>query len=186
MLAACGAQSASTPPGGTAASAAQSGAPKKTIVVTYSVLGAVVKDLVGDAADVSVPMPNGQDPHEWEPSAKDIESIMKADLIVLDEPTAGLDAAGKEIYLRAMRAERARGATVITATHDIQEAAGCDLTMLLARKVVAVGPSEQVLTPEALLETFGIVMTVRDQHLSVAVVARDHGHDHAHDGVEMR
>jgi zinc/manganese transport system substrate-binding protein len=54
----------------------------KTIVVTYSVLGSVVKDLVGDKANVIVPMPNGQDPHEWEPSAKDIETIMKADLIV--------------------------------------------------------------------------------------------------------
>jgi zinc/manganese transport system substrate-binding protein len=41
-----------------------------------------VKDLVGDKANVIVPMPNGQDPHEWEPSAKDIETIMKADLIV--------------------------------------------------------------------------------------------------------
>jgi zinc/manganese transport system substrate-binding protein len=55
---------------------------KKTIVVTYSILGAVVKDLVGDQANVIVPMPNGQDPHEWEPSAKDIEAIMKADLLV--------------------------------------------------------------------------------------------------------
>jgi zinc/manganese transport system substrate-binding protein len=55
---------------------------KKTIVVTYSILGAVVKDLVGDRADVIVPMPNGQDPHEWEPSAKDIEMIMKADFLV--------------------------------------------------------------------------------------------------------
>jgi len=54
----------------------------KTIVVTYSVLGSIVKDLVGDSAHVVVPMPNGQDPHEWEPSAKDIEVIMKADLIV--------------------------------------------------------------------------------------------------------
>ena len=54
----------------------------KTIVVTYSVLGSVVKDLVGDKANVIVSMPNGQDPHEWEPSAKDIETIMKADLIV--------------------------------------------------------------------------------------------------------
>ena len=54
----------------------------KTIVVTYSVLGSIVKDLVGDSANVVVPMPNGQDPHEWEPSAKDIEVIMKADLIV--------------------------------------------------------------------------------------------------------
>ncbi len=60
--------------------APQSG--KKTIVVTYSILGALVKDLVGDQATVIVPMPNGQDPHEWEPSAKDIETMNKADLIV--------------------------------------------------------------------------------------------------------
>jgi zinc/manganese transport system substrate-binding protein len=55
---------------------------QKTIVVTYSILGAVVKDLVGDKATVIVSMPNGQDPHEWEPSAKDIEMLTKADMIV--------------------------------------------------------------------------------------------------------
>jgi zinc/manganese transport system substrate-binding protein len=55
---------------------------KKTLVVTYSILGAVVKDLVADRANVVVPMPNGQDPHEWEPSAKDIETLNKADLVV--------------------------------------------------------------------------------------------------------
>lgn len=55
---------------------------KKTIVVTYSVMGAVVQDLVGDKANVVVPIPNGQDPHDWEPSAKDIETLNKADLIV--------------------------------------------------------------------------------------------------------
>lgn len=55
---------------------------KTTIVVTYSILGSVVKELVGDQANVVVPMPNGQDPHEWEPSAKDIETIMKADLLI--------------------------------------------------------------------------------------------------------
>jgi zinc/manganese transport system substrate-binding protein len=55
---------------------------QKTIVVTYSILGAVVKDLVGSNARVIVLVPNGQDPHEWEPSAKDIETLNKADLIV--------------------------------------------------------------------------------------------------------
>jgi zinc/manganese transport system substrate-binding protein len=55
---------------------------KKTIVVTYSILGSVVKELVGDQANVVVSMPNGQDPHEWEPSAKDIETLTHADLIV--------------------------------------------------------------------------------------------------------
>jgi zinc/manganese transport system substrate-binding protein len=54
----------------------------KTIVVTYSVLGAVVKDLVGTEANIVVLVPNGQDPHEWEPSAKDIETVNHADLIV--------------------------------------------------------------------------------------------------------
>lgn len=55
---------------------------EKTIVVTYSVLGSLVKDLVGDQFAVVVPMPNGLDPHEWEPSAKDIETLNKASLIV--------------------------------------------------------------------------------------------------------
>ena len=54
----------------------------KSIVVTYSVLGSVVKDLVGDAATVTVLMPNGSDPHEWSPSAKDIETLTHADLLV--------------------------------------------------------------------------------------------------------
>jgi zinc/manganese transport system substrate-binding protein len=57
-------------------------ADKKTIVVTYSILSALVKELVGDQANVVTLIPNGQDPHEWEPSAKDIETVMNADLIV--------------------------------------------------------------------------------------------------------
>jgi zinc/manganese transport system substrate-binding protein len=55
---------------------------KKTIVVTYSILGSLVQELVGDQANVIVSMPNGQDPHEWEPSAKDIETLTHADMIV--------------------------------------------------------------------------------------------------------
>jgi zinc/manganese transport system substrate-binding protein len=55
---------------------------KKSIVVTYSILGAVVKDLVGDNVKVTVSVPNGLDPHDWEPSAKDIEAINKADLVI--------------------------------------------------------------------------------------------------------
>ncbi len=55
---------------------------RPTIVVTYSVLGDVVSQLVGDAADIHVIIPNGVDPHEFEPSAKDVESINKATFIV--------------------------------------------------------------------------------------------------------
>jgi zinc/manganese transport system substrate-binding protein len=54
----------------------------KTIVVTYSILGSVVKELVGNQAKVIVSVPNGLDPHEWEPSGRDIETINRADLVV--------------------------------------------------------------------------------------------------------
>ena len=63
---------------------------RKTIVVTYSILGSLVKDAIGDRADVVVMMPNGADPHEWEPSAKDIAELNNADLIVRN----GLDLEG--------------------------------------------------------------------------------------------
>ena len=44
-----------------------------SVVVTYSALGDVVQQLVGNAAKVSVVIPNGQDQHDFSPSAKDIE-----------------------------------------------------------------------------------------------------------------
>ncbi len=52
------------------------------VVVTTTVLGSVVTELVGDAADVHVLMPNGADPHEFQPSAKDVERLANADLVV--------------------------------------------------------------------------------------------------------
>ncbi len=91
----------------------------------------------------------------------------QASLLVLDEPTAGLDAGGRELYLHAINDELCRGASVIIATHDIQEeAALCRQVMLLARRVVAFGTPQQVITPEALLETFGIVVT-DEKHVHV-------------------
>ena len=86
----------------------------------------------------------------------------RADLVVLDEPTAGLDAGGQERYLAAFADELHRGAALVTATHDIAEAIEYDQVLLLARRVVALGPGIEVLTPDRLMETFGIV--IRDPH----------------------
>ncbi len=99
----------------------------------------------------------------------------QADLLVLDEPTGGLDAGSRELYLQAINDELYRGAAIIMATHDIQEeAALCHQVVLLARKVVAIGAPQQVLTPEALLETFGIVVTGEKR---LHVLEAKHGHD---------
>ncbi len=74
---------------------------RKTIVVTYAVLGSVVRDLVGEAANVVVLMPNGADPHEWDPSAKDIETVTKADLLV--ENGLGLEGGMANAFEQAAR-----------------------------------------------------------------------------------
>ncbi len=101
----------------------------------------------------------------------------RADLILLDEPNAGLDAGGRERYLDAFAGELRRGVALITATHDIGEAIEYDQVLLLARRVVALGPGRDVLTPDRLMETFGIV--VRDPHVEhagrFAVAERTHG-----------
>ncbi len=98
----------------------------------------------------------------------------QADLLILDEPAAGLDAGGREIYLRAIKDELRRGGAIVMATHDIQEeAALCRQVMLMARRVVAIGAPQDVLTPDALLKTFGIVIT-GGKHLQV--IETQHGH----------
>lgn len=101
-----------------------------------------------------------------------------AEILILDEPTSGLDAGAREIYQQALREELDRGACIVVATHDIQEAMECSLTLLLAHKVIAIGPGAEVITPAALLETFGITINLAQQKLGVTVIERDHCCDH--------
>jgi ABC-type Mn2+/Zn2+ transport system ATPase subunit len=101
----------------------------------------------------------------------------QADLIVLDEPTSSLDASGRELFSRILEEERNRGAMILVATHDIQLASECNQAMLLAHAVVAVGPGREILTPEALLKTFGIVLLYQGEDKGVGIVEREHGHD---------
>ena len=76
--------------------------------------------------------------------------------------STGVDAGGRELYLDAFAAELQRGAAMVTATHDIAEAVEYDQVLLLARRVVALGAGRDVLTPDQLMETFGIV--IQDPH----------------------
>jgi ABC-type Mn2+/Zn2+ transport system ATPase subunit len=101
----------------------------------------------------------------------------RADLIVLDEPTASLDAGGRERYLDAFAAELRRGAALVTATHDIGEAIEYHQVLLLARRVVALGAGAEVLTPDRLMETFGILISdPHEEHVGRFTIAeRTHG-----------
>ncbi len=98
----------------------------------------------------------------------------RADLILLDEPTTGLDAPGRSAYLAAIAQEKARGAAVVIATHDVSEASTCDRILLLAGRIVADGPPSDVLTPENLLETFGIGLA----RVGDRLIVTEHVHNH--------
>lgn len=78
-----------------------------------------------------------------------------ADVLLLDEATAGLDLASVERIRAAVTAERDRGRAVLIATHDLAEAADADTAVLLARRVVAAGPPAGVLRPENLEAAYG-------------------------------
>ena len=86
----------------------EAGSERPTVVVTYSVLGSIVEQLVGDAATVTVLIPDGQDPHEFEPSAKDIESLNNANIVVsngldfeegLEETLENAKTAGVNVFM---------------------------------------------------------------------------------------
>jgi len=83
----------------------------------------------------------------------------RGDVLLLDEATAGIDAAGRERYFALLAEERARGAAVVVATHDFDEARLADTAVLLARRVVAAGPPADVLTRDNLAATFGVSVT---------------------------
>lgn len=77
------------------------------VVVTYSVLAAVVRELVGGVADVVTIIPDGQDPHDFEPSPRDIELINNAVFVVsngldleegLDDALANAKDAGVPVF----------------------------------------------------------------------------------------
>jgi ABC-type Mn2+/Zn2+ transport system ATPase subunit len=94
------------------------------------------------------------------------QSLAKhADLLFLDEPTAGLDAGGKELFQQVIAEELRQGVSLVVATHDIQEAISCDNVVLLARKVIAYGKGSEIITPQVLFETFGIVLTMKENNL---------------------
>ena len=57
---------------------------KPLIVVTTNILGDVVSKAVGDVFNVETIMPPGADPHVFQASAKQVDKIMQADLLVVN------------------------------------------------------------------------------------------------------
>lgn len=78
----------------------------------------------------------------------------EAGLLLLDEPVTGLDLVSRERILDTMRAERARGHSVVFSTHDLEDAEHADQVLLLAGRLVAAGPPEVAITPDTLRDAY--------------------------------
>ena len=79
----------------------------------------------------------------------------QAEVLLLDEPTAGLDLNGRQAVADLIATERARGVTVVLATHELADAESANAVMLLAQRVVALGAPSEALRDEYLRECFG-------------------------------
>lgn len=67
-------------------------------------------------------------------------------LLILDEPTTGMDVEGRRSFWNAIRADAARGRTVLFATHYLEEADEyADRIVLMSRgRIVADGPTADI------------------------------------------
>ena len=82
-------------------------------------------------------------------------SAQDADLFLLDEPFAGLDAPTHGALQRLLEGWRERGRTVLVATHDLESAArDFDLVLCLNKRLIAFGPPRTTFTEEVVSETF--------------------------------
>lgn len=98
--------------------------------------------------------------------------VQPRDMLLLDEPTTGLDIGSVQAIRQAVRAERAAGRPVLVTTHDFGEAERADHVVLLSNRVVAEGPPERVLTPEHLAAAYGYEAS----HIAAGVSIDDPAH----------
>ncbi|HET7725278.1 MAG TPA: ATP-binding cassette domain-containing protein [Propionibacteriaceae bacterium] len=84
-----------------------------------------------------------------------VQLVRSPRVVLLDEPTRGLDYAGKAVLTRMLRAQADAGRTVVIATHDAEfVAATCDRVVVMAEgEIVDEGPARDIITSSAMLAT---------------------------------
>ncbi len=90
--------------------------------------------------------------------------VQEADLYLMDEPFAGVDAATERAILEVLRDLRSTGKTALVVHHDLQTVADYfDHVLLLNMRLVASGPTSEVFTEENLRRTYGGRLALLDQ-----------------------
>lgn len=90
--------------------------------------------------------------------------VQDADLYLMDEPFAAVDAATERAIVEILRQMKQQGKTAVVIHHDLQTVSEYfDYVVLLNMRVVAHGPVSDVYTRENLQKTYGGRLTLLDQ-----------------------
>jgi len=117
--------------------------------------------------------------------------IVNPSVLLLDEPTAGLDPRSQSLLLELLETLHAGGMTLITATHDltlVPHLADRALVMSEEHRLVADAPTLHILEDLDLLLSVNLIHahshrhgTLVHKHPHQHIVAHEHGHEHGHE-----
>ncbi|MEM8883866.1 MAG: metal ABC transporter ATP-binding protein [Planctomycetota bacterium] len=90
--------------------------------------------------------------------------VQDAELYMMDEPFAGVDAVTERAIVQLLRDLQQKGRTVVCVHHDLQTAPEYyDWLVLLNMRLVAAGPMEEVFVTENLHRTYGGRLSILEQ-----------------------
>jgi len=90
--------------------------------------------------------------------------VQDADLYLMDEPFAAVDAATERAIIEILRGMKEDGKTAVVIHHDLQKVPDYfDYVVLLNMRIVAHGPVEEVFHSENLQKTYGGRLTLLDE-----------------------
>ena len=99
--------------------------------------------------------------------------VRRPQLLLLDEPTAGVDVRTRHDVLHLLSDLNADGLAIVLTTHDLNGmAAHLPRVVCLNRRILGEGAARQVLTPEVLEQTYGAPMEVLEHGGMPVVVDR--------------
>ncbi len=99
--------------------------------------------------------------------------VRDVDLVLLDEPTSGVDLQTRHDVLHLLGELNAEGLTIVLTTHDLNWVAGhLPRVLCLNATVIADGDPREVFTPATLRETYGAEVRVLEHEDLIVVMDR--------------
>ncbi len=87
----------------------------------------------------------------------------EADLLLLDEPFVGVDAATEGLIFQIMERLRSAGRTILVVNHDLSAIERYDLLVLINGRLIACGRPQEVFTPDNLRATYAGRLALLDR-----------------------